>query len=215
MLSVTINVSYSKGGKPVLVEFQKDGLIGEFVVASIADDAPPAGARSTKNRSQQKSTPCISKPPTRKARPSSRNSTTRSSQSAEPGILEPQSTIREMHNPSSGSPTNLPVTKTSASRMATLPASSVRDALFGPDPFEDEEDEELRAEFDPAANRDQFTLMEAEYDDEEMILFEDDTGIEENGEEFGPTQTHSLIKVNYLTLLITQSLTAKPKGLFD
>lgn len=222
LLSTELSVHYSDAGKPLLVEFEKDGMTGEFIVATTAD-----GERISRDAQAR---------PPRNAAAGGQYAprTITADVAVDHGRADGDASYSQHHEGLREAPRwNLPVTVSAHALSRTTSRQSSRHAsamptniqgregddvdaasrphengLFMPDP--DLQDDDLQAgrshnasglqsgsnrEADPAVQK-----FEAEVEEDEMELYADELNFEPEPMTFGPTQTQSR---------------EKPRGLFD
>lgn len=205
LLGTDLSVYYSEAGKPLIVEFEKDGMVGEFVVATTAD-----GERATHNRTAVQRNVDRCQPRTIGAG---------SERSAEADYAK----LSEARHRSFAQQIDYAQDETqgTASRHSYTATTngSDRSDLFVPDP--DSQDSEVqRTRADLQATGEQNSTMNGDsygdtdfgfdyqqqqalaqvYEDEEMELYADELNFESADDVIGPTQTQ---------------IHNKPRGLFD
>lgn len=201
LLNTDVSVSYGEAGKPLLVDFEKDGMTGSFVVATTTDSHGSSHRSKTmagSGRNHQYQPRTISDRPTFQREPAEaeeRGGTTWREPSAREGR-------DRQHSPSP------------SGQQQSLSQDFDRSALFAPDPdAEDEAVLEQRSRMSNAANERDLSIHHScdpqdhaagvdDYGEDEMRLYAEEVDFTayDDPPDFGPTQTQN---------------TNKPRGLFD
>lgn len=206
LLGTELSVHYGEAGRPLLVEFEKDGLTGEFIVATTAD-----GERVTRD---------IQNRPSKTAMEGQYAPRTITAEGGASHARQESDSYSQRREPEDAPRWNPPITvathaiSRSASRQSSHHASAMPVAshglqdqdtntlsqphdngLFMPDP--DLED----GSYHDSARKDETAMPKYEpQDDDEMELYADELNLEPEQMTFGPTQTQSR---------------ERPRGLFD
>ncbi|CCG84241.1 protein of unknown function [Taphrina deformans PYCC 5710] len=172
LLGAQVNVSYRAAGAPLLMEFEKDGFMGEFVVATTDDGGRGVSKAAVEPRRQYQAR-TIEKPS---------------------GQRDADRTLEEVprgDHPQHDSPMQVSHHEQSPRRQQEPPHEHEHEetALFNPDP--DDEDESLTRPHDRTHESNRGDILQAEHEDserDEMELYADNTDLF-GEEELGPTQT--------------------------
>lgn len=221
LVGADLSIYYSAAGRPLLVDFEKDGMTGEFVVATTAD-----GERVSNNRAVQQSE--AGPNPARQYQARTIRAGSERTAEADDFVVDRNLADSEWRDHSmmdvdqqrSGTHTSAALSRISRRDSSTPAQVPDRSALFMPNP--DSQDPEvqvqqaaLHAINDNMIDGDNsfadtgsgFTDMcrqpepnEQGYEDEEMELYADELNFESGEEVIGPTQTQTR---------------NRPKGLFD